>query len=509
MKPEDIYAGILKSTRKAPIAVQRRAMALITWDHVDADARVTMIQGLCRLENLDEKIDEELGTLTDAKAVVAWLSRPGRPPEAVEALLAKEKRVSVLEALAENPEFAADALARIAVISRQEKVLKNVLEHRSVTAATKVAAAESLIDVISRRHNKKGPILRDIGKVLGVLNSDDVEGVIVRVNTKAADFVWAEMLRSEGRTISETIATRSLRRWYDVIDNVDLEWLTEQTHLHWLNTKWEMMHITLDELPVAARCRGMQDSELAGPTAEALKVVLRALPQSTQNYQRYQHAIEESIRLLTDPTVFAGIAANCTTFEHVLDAAKEIAAADGTFSSDAVDVAKHPMASPEIYWMVASKDDRVASCEVIIELALEDRVAYAADCLLYALENGHDVNNEDNIRKLCEVNREFFYAMRDRLVASESSRSARFLDDILMRARKLSADDRLDLRVSSLAEMLTLRTGAAGSRQGALQALTEILGDEDEARWQTFETLVSNDDRSLRLRDAIEISQML
>ena len=506
MKPEDIYAGILSATRNAPIAVQRRAMALITWDHVDAAARVTMIQGLCRLENLDEKIDEELGTLTDAKAVAAWLSRPGRPPESVEALLAKEKRVSVLEALAENPEFAADALARIAVISRQEKVLKNVLEHRSVTAATKVAAAETLIDVISRRHNKEGLILRDIGKVLGVLNSDDVEGVIVRVNTKAADLVWAEMLRSEGRTISETIATRSLRRWYDVVDNVDLEWLTERTHLITYDPKWEMMGVTLRELPVAARCRGMQDSELAGPTAEALKVVLRALP---SGFSQYRDSIEESIRLLTDPTVFAGVAANCTRFEHVLDAAKEIAAADGTFSSDAVDVAKHPMASPEIYWMVAGKDDRVASCEVIIELALEDRVAYAADCLLYALENGHDVNNEDNIRKLCEVNREFFYAMRDRLVASESSRSARFLDDILMRARHLTADDRLDLRVSSLAEMLTLRTGAVGSRQGALRALTEILGDEDEARWQTFETLVSNDDRSLRLRDAIEISQML
>jgi len=85
----------LLAAGELPLQVQRRL-----FDALDATKDFPGLAQLCHLADLDPEIDDKLAKVPNAKVRSAWLTRPGRKVEEVTAMVAKERRVTVLAELA-------------------------------------------------------------------------------------------------------------------------------------------------------------------------------------------------------------------------------------------------------------------------------------------------------------------------------------------------------------------------------------------------------------------------
>lgn len=72
------------------------------------------LAALCTRPDLSPDVDARLGTLPMARVRVAWLNRPGRRPEERRQAMNRERRVTVLAALAAAPDLRAEDYAALA-----------------------------------------------------------------------------------------------------------------------------------------------------------------------------------------------------------------------------------------------------------------------------------------------------------------------------------------------------------------------------------------------------------
>lgn len=95
---------------------------------------------------LDPSVDEELKKITAANVVAARVSRPGRTTEEIWAVLEKEKRVSVLNAIAAQGNLSESAQQTIASNTKHKAVLMSLIMNPAAAFHNRTTAAANYVD---------------------------------------------------------------------------------------------------------------------------------------------------------------------------------------------------------------------------------------------------------------------------------------------------------------------------------------------------------------------------
>jgi hypothetical protein len=100
--------------------------------------------GLLGRRDLSPSIDAEIGAMSTAKVLSAWFARPGRTREEVLARLAKEKRVTVLESAARQPNMFDEVYLHCAQFAGSLRVAIALVENQSATLESRCIAARCI-----------------------------------------------------------------------------------------------------------------------------------------------------------------------------------------------------------------------------------------------------------------------------------------------------------------------------------------------------------------------------
>lgn len=155
-----IYDTILDAKRLS-VAVQQRIL-----DFATLKKDVALLVKLASHPSLDTSIDEQLRTVTAAAVVAARVSRKERTETEILSILTREKRVSVLSAIASNPALSVEA----------QRVLAENASHKAVLVALigNVDAQESIRRDAAARYIELSRTPSD-----GSMNSERVDTLTV------------------------------------------------------------------------------------------------------------------------------------------------------------------------------------------------------------------------------------------------------------------------------------------------------------------------------------------
>lgn len=136
-----LYLNLLKTQEPVPVAVQQAACAAALKNKSsDADA---VLAALAVRTDLDPAVGEKVAKCSRAKVRAAWLSRPGFTHDEIVTQLRAESRASVLAAVASSSETSAELLEALADDGRP-MVCEAVLQNPNATAS---ALAKALVAV--------------------------------------------------------------------------------------------------------------------------------------------------------------------------------------------------------------------------------------------------------------------------------------------------------------------------------------------------------------------------
>lgn len=138
------YAGMLDDP-EAPASVQRRV-----YGYACGAGDRKLLTRLASHPALLDELDDAFAESSDAYIVRAWMSRPGRPAEAIAARAAGETRITVLSCIAQVEGLTDETFAQLAMADHH-KVAEALLANPSTPDGPLAAAAASYTRDISSR----------------------------------------------------------------------------------------------------------------------------------------------------------------------------------------------------------------------------------------------------------------------------------------------------------------------------------------------------------------------
>ena len=134
--------------RRTPIGpdVQQRIC-----DHARRLGVESLLTGLLQRDELAPDVDAQIGRSADLAVLIPWILRPGRDPEQLVARVAREKRVTVLVALAETSGLPWEVYEELAA-HPSEKVLKALVHNGTLDERIHRRAIRALVEGAPPQH---------------------------------------------------------------------------------------------------------------------------------------------------------------------------------------------------------------------------------------------------------------------------------------------------------------------------------------------------------------------
>lgn len=192
---KSLYRTLLNANQLAPAQLARIC------DHAESTCDTGMLEQLARHPALDENTDARLARRTEASVRTAWLTRPGRTPQAIREALATERRIGILAVGAGLVTADATLQAELAAMNHPkiaERLLTAGAAPRSVqlTAYRTLASAQTLT-------NAAESLLR-----VAIYDNDKLAAIASAINAQHAPMVVDALAKREELQLEEAAYQR-------------------------------------------------------------------------------------------------------------------------------------------------------------------------------------------------------------------------------------------------------------------------------------------------------------